>query len=394
MSKTHAIAAALTAAVIVLALAGCSPAGPKPTSSASGGASPSTAASPTPTPTPTDTALAVAQIRIPFGCEDAAPAAQLSAAMGTPLVLETTAQTWQNAAELRPYAFAQAGALDCSWSTHPGQSGNFSTYRVLVTPDVTPAKWTQYKTDGLNASDPATPYGTNSNLQCGASPKNMQCSLAAYIGTTFVSVTDFSTAVNSTLTSAATFARFKPVFTTLINKVTSATIVEPGFTDAAAKPVTFSSDFTISDSAISLATGLPNFKFHSEVWGPIIDEDGPEIEPEEPVNFRWEGGGGGNNTIGNFTISIEVLPAGGWAYPGIVSSSSTLPGFSTISGVGNQAVVFSPTAASAATHRILIATSGHNLFSIDLSVDHAKPGQDYTTMAQKLALAVISGIGS
>ncbi|HEY4269523.1 MAG TPA: hypothetical protein VGM94_15180 [Galbitalea sp.] len=394
MSKSHAITATLSAAAVVVALGACAPGSPKLTTLPTGAASPSSAASPMPTPTPTAAALAVAQVRIPFGCEDAAPANQLSAAMGTPLVLETTAETWRDAAELRPYAFVQAGALDCSWSTHPGQSGNFTNYRVLVAPDVTAAKWTQYKVDGLTASAPATPYGGNSNLHCSTTPANMRCSLTAYIGTTFVSVTDFSTAVTKSLSSAATFARFEPLFTTLVNEVTSATIVEPGFADALAKPVTYSSEFTISDAAISVAVGVPNFTFHSEAWGPIIDEDGPEIEPEEPVNFRWEGGGGGNSSIGNFTIGIEVLPAGAWAYPDIVSASSTLPGLATISGVGNQAVVFSPTAASSATHRILIATSGHNLFSIDLSVDHAKPGQDYTAIAEKLALAVMSGIGS
>jgi len=394
LASTATLAATVSAAAIVLVLAGCGTPGPTPTPSTSVASSPSAAPAPSPTPTPTEAALAAASVRIPFGCDDAAPTAQLSAAMGTPLTLETTAQTWQDPSELRPYAFVQAGALDCSWSTHPGKSGNVSTYRVLVTPDVTPARWAQYKSDGLGTSSPASPFGANSVLQCDTSPKNMQCALTDYIGTTFVSVSSFSTAVNSTLSAAATFTRFKPVFTSLVNKVTSATIVEPAFDDPAATPVTYSGHFTISDKAISIATGLPNFRFHSEVWGPIIDEDGPELEPETPVNFRWEGGGGGNSTIGLFNVGIEVLPAGAWAYPDIVSASSALPGETSVSGVGDQAIVFSPTAASVATHRILIATSGHNLFSISISVDHAKPGQDYTAIAQKLAKAVISGIGS
>jgi hypothetical protein len=265
----------------------------------------------------------------------------------------------------------------------------------MVMPDVTPAAWASYTKDALTTSEPASPFGGNTNVQCESSPGDLQCNLEAYIGTTWLSITDISTKVATSLTTTAALARFKPVFTTAINAVTNGTIVEPPFGDADATAVNFSKDETISDSAISAASGVSGFQFHSEVWGPIIDEDGAGIGALQPVNFRCEGGGGGSKSVGYYDITVEVLPAGAWAFPQIVESSNDLPSFATVDGVGTQAITYSLSGKYEPSDAIIEAVSGHNLFSIEVYAG-AKPipGQNDASVAKKVAQAVISGIGS
>jgi hypothetical protein len=284
--------------------------------------------------------------------------------------------------DLEPYAFVQDGALYCYYVGTT--SGSDTEFELLAMPDVTAARWSYDKAQLQAGISQPSPFGANSYLGCESSPKDLKCNLDVLIGTTWLSIQDFSDAVSTSLTLAQALARFKPVLQSAVSAIGDATVAEPLWSDPNASAVNIPSDQVAFDKAISTAIGA---KFNTQVYAPDVDAIGTESEAEYPVNFQFFGGGAGNDTI-----TISVLPQGAWAWADLQSKASSLTGYSSVTGVGDQAFTYSVTSTDQPYQCVIVATKGDNLFSIEVDTTVASSGAGVSAVATKAATKVATYI--
>jgi hypothetical protein len=369
-----AVVSAVLGAAVVIGVSACAPASPSPTSGATTGASSS--ATPSTTPTPTAAALAPPQVRVGVTCDQVAPIAQINAALGTNVAANPDSQP----SSLRNYAFTQDGAIDCSFLGTA--SGSQTEYEVLVMPDITPKRWNQYKTYLAQGADITSPFGANSYVDCESSPQDLKCNLDMLVGTTWLSIQDFSDQVASSLTLSQALTRFKPALQTAVSAVKSATVAEPLWTDSDATAVNIADNVAFQNVIIS-ATGV---KYRTEVYAPDVIAIGTSSEAMYPVGYQLFGGGGGK-----YGITIEVLPAGAWAWSDLTSKVSSLSGYATLTGLGDQAVGFSEATTDVPHDYAIAATKGHNVITIDVD-SGSSVASTLPSLAKKIAAAVLSQI--
>ena len=365
---SQAIAAALLAGALV-SLSACAPATPTPTTTPT-----QVAAAPTATPTPTVAALAPPTVRLPLTCDQVAPQAQLTTALGTPVKSGAEFVT----SDLEPYAFQQDGALYCYFVGTT--AGSETEYELLAMPDVSSARWAADKAALQDGVSQPSPFGANSYLNCESSPNDLKCNLDMLIGTTWLSIQDFSDAVATSLTLSQALSRFKPLLQSAVSAVKSATVAEPLWSDPNASAVNIPGDQVAFDKAISTAIGA---KFSTQVYAPDIDAIGTESEAEYPVDFQFFGGGAGNDGI-----TIGVLPQGAWAWSEIQGEASSLAGDASAAGIGDQAVTYSAPTPDEPYQSVIVATKGDNLFTIVVDTNVASSGAGVGAIATKAASAV------
>jgi hypothetical protein len=356
-------------AVVLVGVTACAPATPIPTTTPS-----PVAAAPTVAPTPAAVALTPPAVRLPLTCDQVAPQAQLTSALGTPVQSGAEFVT----SDLEPYAFQQDGALYCYFVAT--KAGSETEYELLAMPDIAPARWAADKAALQEGVSQPSPFGANSYLNCESSPKDLKCNLDMLIGTTWLSIQDFSDAVPTSLTLAQALARFKPLLQSAVSEVQGATVSEPLWSDPDASAVNIPGDQVAFDKAISTAIG---FTFSTEVYAPDIDAIGTESEAEYPVNFQFFGGG-----VGSDTVTIGVLPQGGWAWSDIQSKASSLAGYASTAGIGDQAFSYSDPTPDEPYQSVIVATKGDNLFTIVVDTSVGSSAAGVGGLATKAASAV------
>ncbi|HEY2643245.1 MAG TPA: hypothetical protein VGI56_05805 [Galbitalea sp.] len=365
---SQGFAVALLAAV-VLGLSACAPATPTPTTTPT-----TAAAAPSVTPTPSAAALTPPSVRLPLTCDQVAPQAQLTSALGTPVQSGAEFVT----SDLEPYAFQQDGALYCYFVAT--KAGSETEYELLAMPDIAPARWAADKAALQEGVSQPSPFGANSYLNCESSPKDLKCNLDMLIGTTWLSIQNFSDAVPTSLTLGQALARFKPLLQSAVSAVQGATVAEPLWADPNASAVNIPADQVAFDKAISTSIGA---KFSTQVYAPDIDAIGTESEAEYPVAFQFFGGAAGNDTV-----TIGVLPQGGWAWSDIQSKASSLAGYASIAGIGDQAFSYSDPTPDEMYKSVIVATKGDNLFTIVVDTNVASSGAGVGAISTKAASAV------
>ena len=253
---------AAAAAITVLSLAACAPAvplhhhGPHPSAGSS-------STSPSLTPTPTPVVVAPPVSRVPVSCEQLAPVAQVDSTIGLPLVASSGLY---EVSDLDPYAFTQAGGIDCNYqTTHPDTDLGF--YEVFVTPDIPSAKWTAYVPNISDFGVKPSPFGANSYLDCTASYHDAHCDLQMLVGSTLIYINDYSPA-QPTESSTAAETHFLPLLKTAVNGVMGVTVAEPAWTDPNATAVNVPSSEAAVMSTVSTAVGFP---VTSSISGPSQD---------------------------------------------------------------------------------------------------------------------------
>ena len=372
--RTTALLGAILSATVVVALSACTPTAPTATSGATTGASSS--AAPVSTPTPTAVALAPPKVRVPLTCDQVAPTALITAALGSNVVTHTN-----DAGDLTPYAYVQDGALYCSYDGTVAKSE--TEFQLIVMPDITPKHWADYKTYLKDGSTIASPFGANSYVDCESSPADLKCNLDMLIGTTWLSIEDFSDNVPSSMTVAAALARFKPLLQTAVTAVQGATIAEPLWTDPDATAVNIS-DGLAFENVVKAASGV---NYRTEVYNPDPIAVGPQSEAMYPTGYQIFGGGGGK-----FGISINVLPGGLWAVPAVMTAGSSLSGYTTVAGLGDQAFSFSETDKYEPYEIQLFVVKGHNLVSVEVDTSSKSAGTNVATVAKNVATGVLGQI--
>jgi hypothetical protein len=313
-------------------------------------------------------------VRLPLTCDQVAPQAQLTAALGASVQSGAEFVT----SDLEPYAFQQDGAVYCYFVATT--AGSETEYELLAMPDIAPARWAAAKAALQDGVSQPSPFGANSYLNCESSPKDLKCNLDMLIGTTWLSIQDFSDAVPKSLTLTQALARFKPLLQSAVSAVQGATVAEPLWSDPNATAVNIPGDQVAFDKAISTAIGT---KFSTQVYAPDIDAIGTESEAEYPVDFQFFGGGAGNDGI-----TIGVLPQGAWAWSEIQGKASSLAGYASLTGIGDQAFRYSDPSPDEPYQSVIVATKGDNLFTIVVDTNVASSGAGVGAIATKTASAV------
>jgi hypothetical protein len=371
---------ALLGCAIVLALAGCAPATQHPQGTPTILHSPGQGHRSSATPRPTKAAaLAPPVVRVPLTCDQIAPVAAISAALGTTV---TPASPWE-VADLEPYAYVQDGTLSCDWSSTI--AGDSSDYSVLVMPDITPARWAEETSDNAGVSNVSNPFGANSFATVEGSPNQLEDNLDMLIGNTWLSISDFSDQTTQTFTDAQVSARFQTLLHTAVTAVTGVTIKEPLWSDPAATPVTGIADSSAEDQRLATAMGLP---FGVDVYEPDLEAVGPLSEALLPVNFYRRGGG-----AGDYAITLQMLPQGSWAWSKVVAAASGEPGYVALSGLGDKAVTYNLATPASPYDSVIEGIKDHSLYSIEVSTANAAEGPTILDTAKKVATAVLTEIG-
>jgi hypothetical protein len=364
----------ILSAVGVLGLSACAPDAPAPTTSSTSASGATASAAPSSTPTPTAVAIAPPQVRVPLTCDQVAPIAEVNAALGTNVVAATP-----DPSDLTPYAYLQDGALYCSYVGTVAKSE--SEYQLLVMPDITLAQWNKDK-KYLDGSTPS-PFGANSFLDCESSPKDLKCNLDILIGTTWITIQDFSDNVTATLTEAQALSRFQPVLQTAITAVKGATIAEPLWKDPDATAV----NIAPSNAFENLLKHASGVDYATDVYNPDPVAVGPQSEAMYPTGFQIFGGGGGK-----YSITTEVLPGGSWAFSRLTSAVAGVAEPTPLSGLGDQAFSFGDPNKYQPYDTQILATQGHNLISIDVDTSSKTAGPNVPTVAKNVAAAVLTQI--
>jgi hypothetical protein len=323
-------------------------------------------------------ALAPPTVRLPISCDQVAPISAVSTALGT-TVVKTSPYV---ASDLEPYAFTEDGALYCYFAS--SVAGDQSQYILLAMPDITPSRWAD-DLSTLKLETTPSPFGPNSYLSCDGSAKHLQCNLDMLIGSTWLSIQDFSDTNTAPLTEAQALARFTPVMQTAVTAVQNAKVTEPLWSDPKATPVSGTTDDPAEDQRLATLLGLP---FELDVFAPDILATGPEAEAEYPVNFYFRGGG-----AGNYSISLSVLPQGAWAWKQIAAAASSRTAYKPITGLGDKAVSYSVIDQNDPYQTVIEGTKGDNLYSVVVSTSTAADGPTVLDVATKAASAVLTEIG-
>jgi hypothetical protein len=381
------IAAVATAAV--LTLGACAPHTPSHHGGThSGGGGTSGGSSSTPSSTPTPVAVAPPKIRIPDSCQQIAPAAEVTTVMGVTETLNTTDQLkdtpWLDS-DLETYGYTEDGALVCNYST--ASPSDLSFYRAYVMPDATQALWAPYFSQ-LSAPSSfnitPSPYGANSNLNCESRYHMLDCGLEMLIGSTWVSLYGNSDD-KPVVTIAQAAAEFEPLFNSTVNAIKAATIAEPAWKDPAATSVSLSGD-----------TASLNQALNTQLGATVSTQDysyGPEVEESTdyaliPVHFDFY-----SDYVGNDALNIKVLPQGSWAWSAIVAKASTAAHYTTVTGIGDQAISYSQTASSTPYEAVVEVEKGHNVYSVEVDTTNAADGAAVLTVATKAAKVIATFIG-
>jgi hypothetical protein len=350
------------ATAVAIALAGCT---------ASGGVHGTQHHSPVVTSTPAQSVAAPAS-RIPLKCSQFSNVLALDQVLGSGILVSNFQQPYQ----LNSYIYQQAGALRCAWSnSYSDFAENSTAYLIVtVTPDVTDAEWAKWSAS-LGGGSQHGLYGAGSLSSCVVSPNGAICRLNMRVGPTWLSV-----AVRSQ--TPATVA-LTPLLKTAARVVTSAAVTAPKWSDPSAVPVP-SGMFPLSDAQLATIAGSPVARAAS---GPSI-QDGTLWGSEESVGDQ---AGTWNTASGDYTIQLEVLPSGSWAWSRIASKNASQSAFAHVANVGQAAIYYTSTR-GAAVASVVEAIAGHNLFVVQVTPRSAGASAAHE-LAQKLATALASAIG-
>lgn len=343
---------------------------------------------PSASPTPTAVAVAPPAIRIPDTCQQIAPVAEVSSVMGVTETLDTQDQLkdepWLDS-DLETYGYVQDGALVCNYST--ASSSDLSFYRAYVMPDATQALWAPYFSQ-LSAPSSfnitPSPYGANSNLNCESRYHMLDCGLEMLIGTTWVSLYGNSDD-KPVVTIAQAAAEFEPLFNSTVNAIKAATIVEPAWSDPAATSVNLSGDTAALNQALNASLGS-TVSTQNYQYGPQVEESTDYALI--PVHFDYY-----SDYVGNDALNIKVLPQGSWAWSAIIAKASTASHYTTVSGIGDQAISYSQTSSSTPYEAVVEVEKGHNVYSVEVDTTNAADGAAVLTVATKAAKVLATFIG-
>jgi len=390
-NSRRSVLVSLLAVTALLTLAACAPA---THDSLAGGQSTTTKSGSSGTPSPGSTAkpkpksVAPPKVRVPLTCEQLAPAAQVSTALGAPETLNTTDQDkgnpWQPF-DLEPYAYIQDGARVCNYST--ANPSDLSFFRAYVMPDATAALWDPYFAQISAPSSfniTPSPFGAESNLNCQSMYHILSCELNILIGSTWVDLFGNSDEYPAS-TNAAAEAKFMPVFSTAVAAVKASTIAEPLWKDPAATSVGVSSDYAALDASLTTALGSP-VQTQSYEYGPTVEE--PTDDSVIPVHFGYYG-----DSVNNDVLNIQVLPQGSWAWSAILAAAASEPGYTAVSGLGDKAVSFSVTGGESPSEVAVVVIKGHNLFTVEVDTSDAASAPGVLGVAKQAATVVAAQIG-
>jgi hypothetical protein len=293
-------------------------------------------------------------------------------------------QPWLDS-DLETYGWVQDGARVCNYLSG---GTNLTFYRAYIMPDVPQSQWTPYLAQINTPSQfnlGSSAYGTTSNLNCESSYHILDCGLEDLIGSTWVSLYGYSDD-EPVMTIAAAAARFKPLFNTTVNAVKTATVAEPAWTDPAASAVSLSGDTGALNSALATALGA-SINTEDYAYGPDVSE--PTDEALIPVHFDQY-----TDDVGNYQVTIKVLPQGAWAWDAIVAKASADAHYTTVAGLGDKAISFSQAGSLTTPYQAAVEVEkGHNVYSVEVETTVASSGAGVLSIATKAATAVATFIG-
>jgi hypothetical protein len=265
---------------------------------------------------------------------------------------------------------------------------NLTFYRAYVMPDATHALFDPFLAQ-LSAPSKfniaPSPYGASSNLNCESSYHILDCGLEILVGSTWISLYGYSDD-EPVMTIAAAATRFKPLFNVTVNAIKTATIAEPAWTDPAATTVNLSSNLTPLNAALTTAFGA-SVNTQDYAYGPDIAESTDDALI--PVHFGFY-----SDDVGNYQVTIKVLPQGSWAWDAIVAKASTVAHYTTVPGLGDQAISYSQAGSATTPYQAAVEVEkGHNVFSVEVETTVASSGAGVLSVATKAATAVATFIG-
>jgi hypothetical protein len=125
-----------------------------------------------------------------------------------------------------------------------------------------------------------------------------------------------------------------------------------------------------------------------EGFGPTTS-DGPRWGSEILVGDK---SGTWSTASGSYGISLEVLPAGAWAWNRVISTARTQSGYAVAPGIGQDAVSFTNTQSNPASS-VVEGVAGHNLFVVDITPSGASspPASGLALKVAKALSTVLAG---
>ena len=348
----------------------------------------------TPSPTATVASLAPPKVRIPLSCSQIAPTSDLNSALDSTVSPVPTVPY-----DLGVYEAIQDGALNCSWQgPKTSSSGPVATYTLYAMPDAA-ALWQKYAANGGlgSISYPTSYLGAPAVGGCfndvTVTPHSYGCTLDILVGSVWLDVSAYSGTQVTPPTVAQAQAKFQPLFKAAVSALQGATVAEPAWSDPAANTINFTDAFGAVNQA-GMAAAIDN-TYAVEIDQPDFSLAGAQIAEFLPVNYRETlgGGTGAGDTVtpaNDFSLDVEVLPSGSWAYEQIVQAVSGDPGFATLTGFGTKAVVVTAGSNSVYTDgTTIVGVVGENLYSVT-AADPGETGNPNTaTMARAAAAYVV-----
>jgi hypothetical protein len=362
---------ALAAVAGVVALTACASSGQ------SGTPTPSSSGTSTPPPV---TRIAGPSSRIPLKCSQFSNIVELDHLLGNGILVSKFQLPYQ----LNSYIDRQAGSLRCAWAnSYTDYAENSTAYLIVtVTPDVTDAMWAAYAPRLAADGTDENVYGPGSRSSCSGTSTGSGCRLDVRYGTTWLSVSIVSSIVG---TNATAHVALGPLLQNAATLVKGITVAEPRWQDPAAAPVSTATPFPLSDAGLAAALGQP---VKDEGFGPTTS-DGPHWGSGILVGDK---SGAWSTASGSYGISLEVLPAGAWAWNRVISAARGQSVFASAPGIGQAAISFTNTQSNPASS-IVEGIAGHNLFVVDITPSGASspPASGLALKVAKELAAVLEG---